>query len=230
MGCRNEWKGAVSLFSGRVGSAQYDWVKSDYESSQLLTGNGCFRRQLHDLVLNEMSECLWGPMYEDMHHVLWSFPLYDDIRLRVLSGLGVLHIGLVYYEDLVGTGANFRRFSEFARAWQGLHDKLHFYPTLNIPHIRQQCSSTDSPIRLGTTTDRCLYLPKHSHISTVAAGNGNESRRAAARHGRNAIGRRNSVKRVIYGLPNYSHHRGRPPTHADNTGCCKPSRRHVDSA
>ncbi|GBP89879.1 hypothetical protein EVAR_57942_1 [Eumeta japonica] len=48
---------------------------------------------------------------EDMHHVLWSCPLYDDIRNEMLSGIEVLQVGPVYYADLVGTQANFRRFN-----------------------------------------------------------------------------------------------------------------------
>ncbi|GBP97351.1 hypothetical protein EVAR_103864_1 [Eumeta japonica] len=44
-----------------------------------------------------------------MHHVLWACPLYDDIRAEMLDGLEVLQVGPVYYADLVGSQANFRR-------------------------------------------------------------------------------------------------------------------------
>ncbi|GBP96673.1 Retrovirus-related Pol polyprotein from type-1 retrotransposable element R1 2 [Eumeta japonica] len=70
--------------------------------------------------LNETSVCLCGQTDEDMHHVLWSCPLYDDLRSDMLSGIKVLQVGPVYYADLVGTQANFRRFVEYARAWHGL--------------------------------------------------------------------------------------------------------------
>ncbi|GBP65858.1 Retrovirus-related Pol polyprotein from type-1 retrotransposable element R1 [Eumeta japonica] len=69
-----------------------DWVEPDYEISQLLTGHGCFRKRLYDLGLNEMSECMCGLTDEDMHHVLWACPLYDDIRAEMLGGLEVLQI------------------------------------------------------------------------------------------------------------------------------------------
>ncbi|GBP24850.1 Retrovirus-related Pol polyprotein from type-1 retrotransposable element R1 4 [Eumeta japonica] len=35
-----------------------EWVEPDYETSQLLTGHGCFRKRLHELGLNEASECM----------------------------------------------------------------------------------------------------------------------------------------------------------------------------
>ncbi|GBP52914.1 hypothetical protein EVAR_47569_1 [Eumeta japonica] len=38
-------------------------------------------------------------------------PLYDDLRSDMLSGIKVLQVGPVYYADLVGTQANFRRFN-----------------------------------------------------------------------------------------------------------------------
>ncbi|GBP70804.1 Retrovirus-related Pol polyprotein from type-1 retrotransposable element R1 4 [Eumeta japonica] len=97
-----------------------DWVEPDYQASQLLTGHGCFRKRLHDLGLNETSMCLCEQTDEDMHHVLWSCPLYDDIRSEMLSGIEVLQVGPVYYADLMGTQANFRRLVEYARAWHGL--------------------------------------------------------------------------------------------------------------
>ncbi|GBP23614.1 Retrovirus-related Pol polyprotein from type-1 retrotransposable element R1 4 [Eumeta japonica] len=86
-----------------------DWVEPDYETSQLLTGHGSFRKRLHGLGLNESSICMCGQMDEDMHHVLWTRPLYDDIRAEMLSGLEVLQEGPVYYADPVGSRANFRR-------------------------------------------------------------------------------------------------------------------------
>ncbi|GBP97333.1 Retrovirus-related Pol polyprotein from type-1 retrotransposable element R1 4 [Eumeta japonica] len=98
----------------------FDWVEPDYQTSQLLTGHGCFRKRLYDLGLNETSRCLCEQTDEDMHHVLWSCPLYDDIRSEMLSGIEVLQVGPVYYADLVGAQANFRRLVEYARAWHGL--------------------------------------------------------------------------------------------------------------
>ncbi|GBP63882.1 Retrovirus-related Pol polyprotein from type-1 retrotransposable element R1 [Eumeta japonica] len=102
----------------------FGWVEPDYQTSQLLTGHGCFRKRLYELGLNETSECLCGQTDEDMHHVLWSCPLYDDLRSDMLSGIKVLQVGPVYYADLVGTQANFRRFVEYARAWHGLRGGL----------------------------------------------------------------------------------------------------------
>ncbi|GBP05073.1 Retrovirus-related Pol polyprotein from type-1 retrotransposable element R1 4 [Eumeta japonica] len=78
----------------------FDWVEPDYQTSR-----SCSRAMDTD---------------EDMHHVLWSCPLYDDIRSEMLSGIEVLQVGPVYYADLVGTQANFRRLVEYARAWHGL--------------------------------------------------------------------------------------------------------------
>ncbi|GBP77288.1 Retrovirus-related Pol polyprotein from type-1 retrotransposable element R1 4 [Eumeta japonica] len=71
----------------------FDWVEPDYQTSQLLTGHGCFRKRLYDLGLNETSMCLCEQTDEDMHHVLWSCPLYDDIRSVMLSGIEVLQVG-----------------------------------------------------------------------------------------------------------------------------------------
>ncbi|GBP84501.1 Retrovirus-related Pol polyprotein from type-1 retrotransposable element R1 4 [Eumeta japonica] len=78
-----------------------DWVEPDYETSQLLTGHGCFRKRLYKLGLNEASECMYGLTDEDMHQVLWSCPLYNDIRAEMLGGLEVLQVGPVYYAGLV---------------------------------------------------------------------------------------------------------------------------------
>ncbi|GBP00995.1 Putative 115 kDa protein in type-1 retrotransposable element R1DM [Eumeta japonica] len=38
----------------------FDWVEPDYQTSQLLTGHGCFRKRLYELGLNETSVCLCG--------------------------------------------------------------------------------------------------------------------------------------------------------------------------
>ncbi|GBP12198.1 Retrovirus-related Pol polyprotein from type-1 retrotransposable element R1 4 [Eumeta japonica] len=97
-----------------------DWVEPDYETSQLLTGHGCFRKRPHDMRLNDTSMCFCGQTDEDMHHVLWSCPLYDDIRSEMLSDIEVMQVGPVYYTDLVGSQANFRRLREYARAWHRL--------------------------------------------------------------------------------------------------------------
>ncbi|GBO98753.1 Retrovirus-related Pol polyprotein from type-1 retrotransposable element R1 4, partial [Eumeta japonica] len=110
---RRDWdeekngRGTISLpdVSARL---SFDWVEPDYQTSQLLTGHGCFRKRLYELGLNETSVCLCGQTDEDMHHVLWSCPLYDDFRSDMLSGIKVLQVGPVYYADLVGTRANFR--------------------------------------------------------------------------------------------------------------------------
>ncbi|GBP28873.1 Retrovirus-related Pol polyprotein from type-1 retrotransposable element R1 2 [Eumeta japonica] len=98
----------------------FDWIEPDYETSQLLTGHGCFRKRLHDMGLNESSVCLCGQTDEEMHHVLWTCPLYDDIRNEMLSGLEAIQVGPVSYADLVGSQANFRRLREYARAWHRL--------------------------------------------------------------------------------------------------------------
>ena len=93
------------------------WVEPDYETSQILTGHGCFRCRLHAMKLCEISMCECGLEEEDMHHVLWSCPLYEDIRRRMLDGIERMDTGPVYYTDLVSSEANFRRLKEFAHGW-----------------------------------------------------------------------------------------------------------------
>ncbi|GBP97328.1 Retrovirus-related Pol polyprotein from type-1 retrotransposable element R1 2 [Eumeta japonica] len=101
-----------------------DWIAPDYETSQILTGHGCFRKRLHDMKLCETSECMCGMEDEDVHHVLWSCPMYDELRKEMLDGLTRTTVGPVYYPDLVASQANFRRLVEFARAWHGLRGGL----------------------------------------------------------------------------------------------------------
>lgn len=93
------------------------WVEPDYETSQLLGGHGCFRRRLYDLGLGAHAECSCGEGDEDMHHVLWACPLYDEIRSGMLSGIHRDGEGPVYYTDLVASEANYRQLREFAHAW-----------------------------------------------------------------------------------------------------------------
>ncbi|GBP57364.1 Retrovirus-related Pol polyprotein from type-1 retrotransposable element R1 4 [Eumeta japonica] len=81
------------------------WVEPDYETSQLLTGHGYFRKRLYELGLNESSVCLCEQTDEDMHHVLWSCPLYDEIR-KMLKKIKVMCVAPVYYADLTGSRAN----------------------------------------------------------------------------------------------------------------------------
>ncbi|GBP42614.1 Retrovirus-related Pol polyprotein from type-1 retrotransposable element R1 4 [Eumeta japonica] len=76
--------------SARLSSS---WVEPDYETSQLLTGYGCFRKRLYELGLNESSVCLCEQTDEDMHHVLWSCPLYDEIRSEMLKEIKVMCVG-----------------------------------------------------------------------------------------------------------------------------------------
>ncbi|GBP18044.1 hypothetical protein EVAR_16990_1 [Eumeta japonica] len=61
---------------------------------------------------------------DEMHHVLWACPLYDDIRAEMIGGLEVLQTGLVYYADLVDSRVNFCNYREFARAWYRLRGGL----------------------------------------------------------------------------------------------------------
>ncbi|GBP65661.1 Retrovirus-related Pol polyprotein from type-1 retrotransposable element R1 4 [Eumeta japonica] len=102
----------------------FDWVESDYETSQLFTRHGCFMKRLHELALNETSVCLCGLTEEDMHHLLWACPLYDDIRAEMLGCLDVLQVDPVYCADLVGSRKNFCRFREFTLAWHRLSGGL----------------------------------------------------------------------------------------------------------
>ncbi|GBP73315.1 Retrovirus-related Pol polyprotein from type-1 retrotransposable element R1 4 [Eumeta japonica] len=64
-------------------------IEPDYETSQLLTGHGCFRKRLHELGLNESSVCLCEQTDEHKHHVSWLCPLYDDIRREMLRVSGI---------------------------------------------------------------------------------------------------------------------------------------------
>lgn len=98
------------------------WVEPDYVTSQLLGGHGCFRKRLRDLGLSETSECSCGETEEDMHHALWSCPLYAEPRERMLSGITREDNaeGPIYYMDLVASEESYRRFREFAHAWHNL--------------------------------------------------------------------------------------------------------------
>ncbi|GBP36366.1 Putative 115 kDa protein in type-1 retrotransposable element R1DM [Eumeta japonica] len=77
-----------------------DWVESDYETSQLLTGHGCFRKRLHELGLNETRICMCGLTDEDMHHVIEDSQLVGETKIAAVLVVGSLKLGIVfvYYE------------------------------------------------------------------------------------------------------------------------------------
>ncbi|GBP66100.1 hypothetical protein EVAR_37562_1 [Eumeta japonica] len=88
-------------------------VEPDHETSHLLTDHGCFRKRSHELGFNEQTD-------EEMYHVLWSCPLYDDVRRKMHREIEMVNVGLVYNANLVGSQANFRKFPEYTRAWHRL--------------------------------------------------------------------------------------------------------------
>ena len=100
------------------------WVEPDYETSQILGGHGCFRKRLNDLKLCETSVCYCGEEDEDLHHVLWFCPLYEEARKRLLDGITREEPGPVYYCDLVDSEANFGRLRAFAREWHRIRSRL----------------------------------------------------------------------------------------------------------
>ncbi|GBP46748.1 hypothetical protein EVAR_87001_1 [Eumeta japonica] len=63
-------------------------------------------------------------MDKDMHHVLRSCPLYDDLRNEILGKIEMMDMGPTYYTDLISTLANLHRFQECARAWHRLRGGL----------------------------------------------------------------------------------------------------------
>ncbi|GBP88565.1 Retrovirus-related Pol polyprotein from type-1 retrotransposable element R1 [Eumeta japonica] len=101
-----------------------DWVSPDYETSQILTGHGCFRKRLNDMKLCDTSVCFCGMEDEDMYHILWSCPLYAEMRMKMMNGITREDMGPIYYTDLVSCKTNFDRLVEFARAWHRLRGRL----------------------------------------------------------------------------------------------------------
>lgn len=93
------------------------WVEPDYQVSQILTGHGCFRKRLSDMRLCERAECYCGEEDEDMDHVLWRCPLYEEERKWMLDGITRKEEGPVYYGDLVSGRDNFGRLRIFAHRW-----------------------------------------------------------------------------------------------------------------
>ncbi|GBP62824.1 hypothetical protein EVAR_50654_1 [Eumeta japonica] len=75
------------------GDAGFHWVAQDYETSQLLTGYGCFRKRLYVMKLSATS----------------------FLRMKLVNGIEWTNVGPVYYTDLVDCEANFDRLVEFAR-------------------------------------------------------------------------------------------------------------------
>ncbi|XP_063835634.1 uncharacterized protein LOC135084822 [Ostrinia nubilalis] len=100
--------------AGRLGMR---WVVPDYVTSQILTGHGCFNKRLCDMRLRTAAECECGEREEDRHHVLWSCPLYEDLRQALLQGIVLERPGPAWYSDLVSSEANFARLREFAYGW-----------------------------------------------------------------------------------------------------------------
>lgn len=93
------------------------WVEPDYQVSQILTGHGCFRKRLNGMRLCERAECYCGEEDEDVDHVLWRCPMYEDERKRMLDGIVRREEGPVYYGDLVSGRDNFALLRAFARRW-----------------------------------------------------------------------------------------------------------------
>ncbi|GBP15036.1 hypothetical protein EVAR_6677_1 [Eumeta japonica] len=54
---------------------------------------------------------------EDVDHILWPSPLYEDLRNEVLIEMETTNASPIYYADLLSTQANFSKFWEYARAW-----------------------------------------------------------------------------------------------------------------
>ncbi|RVE40194.1 hypothetical protein evm_015156, partial [Chilo suppressalis] len=104
---------------------KFTWVEPDYETSQLLTGHGCFRGRLHRMKLAEVGSCYCGEgEVEDAYHALWECELYREARRELLDSVKVLEVGPVYYRDLVGSEANFRQLRDFARRWHRIRSGL----------------------------------------------------------------------------------------------------------
>lgn len=100
------------------------WVEPDYQVSQILTGHGCFRKRLHDMKLQETSECYCGEDEESLDHVLWSCPIYEEQRRKMMDGIEREEEGPVYYCDLVASEVNFRRLGRFAHEWHKIRSRL----------------------------------------------------------------------------------------------------------
>ena len=100
------------------------WVAPDHQLSQILAGHGCFRKRLYDMKLCEVSVCYCGMEEEDLHHVLWVCPLYEQARREMLDGIGRAEPGPIYYGDLVSSPANFDRLRDFAHAWHAARSKM----------------------------------------------------------------------------------------------------------
>lgn len=103
---------------------KYTWVEPAYELSQILTGHGCFRKRLYDMKLSEVKVCFCGLEDEDLHHVLWVCPLYEEIRRALLTGISRSEEGPVYYADLVNSPGNFERLRRFAHEWHTIRTAL----------------------------------------------------------------------------------------------------------
>lgn len=101
------------------------WVAPDHETSQLLTGHGCFNERLNALGLVNDRGCECGNESEDLHHVLWECTLYEDIRKRMLDEIVRLEEGPVYYRDLVSSEVNYNRLREFAHQWHKRRNSRH---------------------------------------------------------------------------------------------------------
>ncbi|GBP96680.1 Retrovirus-related Pol polyprotein from type-1 retrotransposable element R1 [Eumeta japonica] len=131
----------------------FGWVEPDYKPRSCLrvmdvSGSVC------GLGLNETGVCLCGQTDEDMHHVLWSCPHMTTSRSDMLSGIKVL-VGPVYYADLVGTQANFRRFVEYARAWHGLRGGQSSIKCEEEEARRRRTARQRSPYLWCTSKESC---------------------------------------------------------------------------
>ncbi|GBP58015.1 Retrovirus-related Pol polyprotein from type-1 retrotransposable element R1 4 [Eumeta japonica] len=112
------------FFPAVAGRLSFSWVVPDYETSQIWKGHGCFQKRMYELKLCVTSVCLCGREIEDLHHILWACPLYDEIRVKMMDGITRMSMDPIYYTGLVSSKANFDRLVEFARAWHRLRGRL----------------------------------------------------------------------------------------------------------
>ncbi|GBP30051.1 hypothetical protein EVAR_14568_1 [Eumeta japonica] len=65
-------------------------------------GNRWSRKDLNELELNDWRVCLYEQTEGDLHYVLWSCLLYDDLKDELLNDIEMTNVGPIYYAD-VGT-------------------------------------------------------------------------------------------------------------------------------
>ena len=104
-------KGAMSAAAPRFGPYDKSWK-----------GHGKVGGSVP--IYYEVSVCYCGMEEEDLHHVLWVCPLYEQARCEMLDGIGRAEPGPIYYGDLVSSPANFDRLRDFAHAWHAARSEM----------------------------------------------------------------------------------------------------------